>query len=290
MDCVWIHQMQSERYLGSIFVGKHFSVFKRNVWGACLYFNHRLGKWNFPFIAEYFTSRKEPEIKSERGIKIAFWDRPMEQEDGPNKIVSQEGWWQAKWIFSQSRPPTAYIDLTHLNINNYFEAWGHTLKNHRNKWLSQIERKNIILVKVSVYEFHNNYVKSSLKKRLRKFYGKQMFDFAQLYKDDIHFYLIFNDKKEVIAGTCIVDDFETKQSIYQYVFTDKSNKYKYVGVGVIDLCIKHTFEKGFQFLNLTAVWEKGQPNSWKGLSKFKDQFNPIISRCYNTYVKLTFKI
>lgn len=286
----WTHQMQSEKYLKSIFVGERFSVFKINVWGSCLVFNHRLGEWNFPFVAEYFTSHKEPEIKSERGIKIVFWDKPIEQNDTPNKINSQNGWLQAKWMFSQSRPPTAYIDLTNLNVSNYFEGWGHTLKNHRNKWLSQIERKNIKLVKVSVSEFYDYYSKSSLKKRLRKFYGKQMFDFEKSYGEDIYFYLIYNGVDEVVAGTCIVDDFETKQSIYQYVFTDKSNKYKYIGVGIIDLCIRHTFEKGFHFLNLTAVWEKGQPSSWKGLSKFKDQFNPIISRCHNTYVKFAIKI
>jgi hypothetical protein len=282
--------MQSEKYLNSIFLGNRLSVFKRNVWGACLVFNHRLGEWNFPFIAEYFTSHKEPEIKPERGVKIIFWDRPIEQDNSSSKIAFQKGWWQAKWMFSQSRPPTAYVDLTDLNINNYFENWGHTLKNHRNKWLSQLERKSIVLAKVSVSEFYDYYSKSSLKKRLRKFYGKQMFDFTKSYREDIHFYLIYNEVREVIAGTCIVDDFETEQSIYQYVFTDKSNKYKYVGVGIIDLCIKHTFEKEFKRLNLTAVWEKGQPNSWKGLSRFKDQFNPVISRCYNTYVKFIFKI
>jgi hypothetical protein len=290
MSVGWVHQMQSEKYLKSIFTGKHLSVFKRNVWGACLAFNHRFGKWNFPFIVEYFTSHLEPNIQSERGIKIVFWDKPIEQYENSHKINPQKGWLQARWVFSQSRPPTAYIDLTNLNISNYFEGWGHTLKNHRNKWLSQIERKNIKLVKVSVSEFHDHYSKSSLKKKLRKFYGKQMYDFAKSYGENIYFYLIYNERKEVIAGTCIVYDFETKQSIYQYVFTNKSNKYKYIGVGIIDLCIKHTFEKGFYFLNLTAVWEKGQPNSWKGLSRFKDQFNPIISRCYNTYVKLIFKI
>lgn len=285
----WVHQSQSLTYLRSIFVEKYFSLFKRNVYGARLTIPLGIGRFSVPFIAEYITSTHEPTLVSERGLKIVFWDKVMNSPD-EKRVEARSGWIQAKWMFDQKRPPTAYIDLRGHTLDNYFEDWGHTLKNHRNKWLSQLNKKMITLEEVDVQTFHNFYAQSSLRKRLRKFYGKQMFDFAQAYQKNIHFYLIKNEVEEVVAGTCIVDDLETEQSIYQYVFTDKANKYKYIGVGIIDLCIQHTFEQGFSFLNLTAVWEKGQPNSWKGLSKFKDQFHPTISYCRNTYLKFTFKI
>ena len=48
-----------------------------------------------------------------------------------------------------------------------------------------------------------------------------------------------------MARILIVDDDETKQSIYQYMFCDKSGHNKHIGVGIIDFCIKHTFEKKY---------------------------------------------
>lgn len=289
MDKSWVHQSQSLTYLRSIFVGKYFSLFERNVYGAKLTIPLGKGKFSFPFVAEYITSIEEPMLVSERGFKIVFWDKVMKSPD-EKRVEDISGWIQAKWMFDQKRYPTAYMDLRDSTLDNYFEEWSHNLKNYRNKWQSQINKKLILIEEVDIKTFHNFYSKSSLKKRLREFYGQQMFDFALAYNQNIHFYLIKNQVDEVVAGTCIVDDLETEQSIYQYAFIDKGNEYKCIGVGIIDLCIRHAFEQGFRFLNLTAVWEKGQPASWKGFTTFKLKFKPTIAYCRNTYLKFTFKI
>jgi hypothetical protein len=281
----WQSLHESKKYLQAIFVGKFFGLIEdKNVLGAKLAVQTKF--FETPILsAEYFVSRSEPEVVKFRGLRFIFWDVPI--IEGESFVKKQKGWLQACGPFFQRRPPMAYLDLKDKNKYNYFKDWGRTLKNHRNRWLHDLASRELEIEKVVLEVFHEKYLESSLAPRLRKFYGEQMLSFAAVYKDDCEFFLIKNKEGEVLAGTCILNDRQLGQTVYQYAFSKKEAKYKHVGVGMINMCILQTFEQGNIFLNMTAVYEKGQDKSWKGLTAFKMQFHPKISSYKNTYFKIT---
>jgi hypothetical protein len=277
----WTDFGQSEKYLRGMYSDANMSIFKRDLlWGAKVSVHKKI----FPVSIEVFISETKPEFPTARGLHIVVWHK-IKTEFGENNIRRENGFMQAKWIFTHKREPIAYIDLSQKNLNNYYSAWGSTIKNHRNKWLRELDCKTILITEVTIDEFLKHYKECDIKKSLKNFYANQARALTISYKKDIFFYLL---KREgvIVAGTCIVDDDETQQSVYQYMFCDKSTQNKHIGVGIIDFCIKHTFKKGYSYLNLTAVYEKGQSTSWRGLTKFKTQFKPKISTCKNIYFRI----
>ncbi len=286
----WVHMNQSEKFLKGVFPTPHGRVEKVDgihvgVITRTLY----LGNQSFPINLYYYTSEFSTLIKPARGLSFIFWNK-IRRDSTESRRQSEKGYLQMIAPFAQSRAPIAYINLQHTSRENYYSFWGSTLKNHRNKWLRNLESGEIVVAEVTLQDFILEYKKSDIKKSLRDFYLKQMLDFKNAYDEDMTTYLIKDSVGKVLAGTCILDDYETKQSIYQYAFSHKSPTQKYIGVGIVDFCIQHTIDKGLHFLNLTAVWDKYQPKSWQGLTSFKMQFNPTISDCRFAYFKILFKV
>ena len=286
----WIHMNQSEKFLKGVFPPSHARVEKvGDTYIGVITRTLYLGKQSFPINLYYHTSEFSALIKPARGLSFIFWNKIRKDSTEPRR-QSEKGYLQMIGPFAQSRAPIAYLDLQNVSKENYYILWSSTLKNHRNKWLRNIENGEILVAEVVLQDFIAEYKKSDIKKSLKSFYLKQMLDFKNAYAQDMTTYLIKDSAGKVLAGTCILDDRETKQCIYQYAFSHKSPKYKYIGVGIIDFCIRHTLDKSFSFLNLTATWDKYQPKSWRGLTSFKMQFNPTVSDCRFAYFKILLKI
>jgi hypothetical protein len=286
----WVHMNQSEKFLNGVFPPPHAHTEKiDDIYIGVIKKTISLWKISLPIHLYYYTSTVPAPVVPDRGLSFIFWNK-IRRDSTESRSTTERGYLQMRGFFAQSRPPIAYIDLRSTYMDSYYSRWGGSLKNHRNKWLRNIESAEVEIVSVPLDEFVKEYKESDIKLSLKKFYIKQMHDFKKSYGEDMSTYFVKDKQANIIAGTCILDDKETQQCIYQYAFSNKSPEYKYVGVGIIDFCIRHTLEKGFGFLNLTAVWDKYQPKSWKGLTAFKLQFHPTISDCRLAYFKIYFRL
>ncbi len=285
----WLHQLQSKKYLQALSPNRAV-YFLGEVPQAGFRINF------FFFKVDYYVCDTQPVPLFCRGLRIVVWDkREVEnsEEAGNIKIKDMKikGWLQVKWPFKPGRPHIAYLDNIQIKKENYFKNWSKTLKYYRHKWLKNLENKNIEIVEVDINTFIEFYKKANMSFYLKRFFTKQMQNFKKVYKEDMHFYLIkdlLKDEKEnVIAGTCILDDKEIGQAIYMYVFTYKRSEYKYIGVGIIDFCVQYAIKNNLNILNLTAIYTKGQDKTWRGFTEFKMHFDPKIAKYNDTFVKFT---
>jgi hypothetical protein len=248
----------------------------------------QLASYTFHIILSYCTSTTSPKLEtSERGLHIYFWNKIINTD---SYVSKSPGWLQMCGLWTVRDAATAYLTINPSGQLPHYQAYNSSLKNHRNKWLREVANKNISVSTVSLEVFQAAYTNSNIPAGTKKFCLQQMNHFATIYGSDIYFNLVQDSNTQILAGTCIVDDASTGQSIYQYAFTTKDKSYKHVGVGLIEHCILHAQAKGYSYLSLTSIWDKYQPKSWQGFTQFKLQFKPQIAKTANTYVRIAIKL
>lgn len=234
----------------------------------------------FPVWLEFYTTSGELVLPQRRGLRIIMWDE--QRAEGESVLQKKRGWWQTKSIFTTRRAPTAYLEVR----QDYFKSWSRTAKFLRNRWLKKIENKDVRIEKKNFEEFRKAYLDSQLKKRTKIFYNSQMPGFEKFYKEKANYFLVRDLQDKILGGVCIVEETKLNQAVYQYVFAEKSKENAFVGVGIIDFCMRFSLDHNYPFLNLTAIYEKGQDKSWRGLTKFKLKFSPKILHFKNSYFKI----
>ncbi len=76
----------------------------------------------------------------------------------------------------------------------------------------------------------------------------------------------------MLAGFVCHDIPEAKQSRHLMSFIHPTAKSTPIGVGLMDEWFKYAIAQGFAFLDFGVFWMPGDPESWKGFSRFKGQF------------------
>jgi hypothetical protein len=227
--------------------------------------------------AEYYLCDLEPQVKSYNKPRIVIWNRG-------EGVKRPKGWIE----MSLGIKYTA-LAVADLNLNEclYYKNWSSSSKTSRNKWLSQTDY-NIVETDVVAYMAH--YDASIVPLKMRNVFKKQIYDYIEVYKSDVHFFLAIEVKTEkVLSGFCCVDDFESNQSLHLVGFRSVADIPRYIGIGIIDYWMKHLQKIGIRYANLGVVWQKGDPKDWIGYSNFKMHFSPAIFRFEKPLFKLTFK-
>ena len=289
MNQDWIHLQQSKKYLQATSWNDRVVIKRDGVYGVRRQFCPRgIFRWIPIVTIEWFASYECPRFVPEQGLKILYWNRI----DNPKRHIShhqkEPGFLKILGITRFELYPVAYLDLRKVTLETYFKSWGHMRKNFRTKWKDRLAQNAISIHEVSLEDFRYHYIQSDVKPSILRLCLHQLNTCKGVYKDDIKFYLVKNQASEVIGGTVIVHDKETRQSVYQFAFMTKEKEYQYVGVGLIVFCVEDALNNGFQFLNLTGIWTPGYPKDWKGFTAFKMQFHPRIIRCGETYMQIRF--
>lgn len=232
---------------------------------------------------DFYVCEHEPKVQKVKGLHIIGWHIPKDKNIFEK--IEKTGW---------NGPYGKYIPMTnpvtHINTqdSNYFKNWSKRKQAYRNEWLKKIESKEFLVEESNLDLFLEHYLKSNLPRRVKKYNEQQMKDIFDIYKEDTLFYLIKDLKLDkIIAGVCILHDRDIKQLIKEYSFTDKT--YKCVGVGMIDLCVSYARKIGLQFVNLTLINTYGHKSKrWDGFTKFKLEFNPVVTYFRQSYFKIVF--
>lgn len=234
---------------------------------------------------DLFFCVDEPKIEPVKGLHVVTWHVPKEKD--VFEKIKIPTWFGPLGKYIPISNPIPYIDAQNPE---YFKKWSKRKQVYRHAWLRQLENKELEVVESNLDTFLEHYLASSLPKKVKKFNQKQMKELREIYTEDMLFFLVKDTKiDKVVAGLCLLHDQEINQVIKQYSFMDKT--YKSIGTGMIDFSVSYAKKHGLKYVNLTLINTYGHgEKSWKGFTKFKLEFNPIVIYFRQSYFKITFNL
>lgn len=232
---------------------------------------------------DVYACEEEPEIVPCKGLRMISWHVPKKIDVYEN--IKKPGWSGPFGKYIPIASPVPYIDAQDIK---YYKKWSKRKQEYRNLWQRQLDSGKHLIVKTDIQTFLNEYLKSALSKKLMESNQEQMNKLFNIYQEKMLFYLVYDTKLDkAIAGVCILHDEELEQAIYQYCFSDK--EYQYAGVGLVDWCVVYAQKYNLKFVNLTPIKTLIHGDkSWKGFTKFKLLFHPIVIYFRQSYIKFTY--
>lgn len=273
-----LHFSQSKKFLELMFNGEKTGFLGRTP---------ELGKRIDLFFLkiDFYVCELEPKLEPCRGLRIASWHVPKNKDEFEKiKIL---GWFGPFGKYLSFADPTPLINA---QPKEYFSAWTNRKKSRRNRWYREIESGNLQVIGCDIYEFIAHYNLSNLSKKIKIFTEKQIYKLLKIYDERLHCFLVKDIRiDKIIAGMSLVDEDEMEQIIFMHCFSDR--KYNFLGVGMIDFCITFAKQKSRKYVNMVAMRGKGSRNKkWQGFTKFKLEFNPIVTYFRQSYFKITFNL
>ncbi len=217
-----------------------------------------------PFRFERRTSDKQPNV-NERLTRIQLWQ--------PIRAMQKPAGWRVSPLPFTIRQ-TGYIDIRR---EAYWEEWGSHAKRHRSSWVHQRELE---ITECSGNDVREMTFPSRFQQRVR--------ESVQRHGNLVRVFLTHSrhEPQKIVAALAVVDVPEIFTSIHLASFILPSIRKTSVGVGMICAWIESCRKKQFRFADLDIVWTPGDPNEWRGYSRFKLHFKPQLVR----YPKPLFRI
>lgn len=254
----FIHQMQSPTYLlgGWEPDAKNAElVGKPGCYGM---------RWHYgPLWMEAYTSDVQPELDETAHGRMVIWQ--------PITKTGKPAGWHRSWI--QMNPQQhGFVDLK--DKPEYWKDWTDHAQRHRKKWLKD-DRYEI--VEVPLKDFAAAYHKTGKLPMLRRDFLRLVERRLVRHGSDVHLFGA-RDKAtgEIISGLATCDLPDTSHSMHVVAFIHPKFEKTSVGTGIIDHWFAHCRARGIRFPHFGLLWAPGDPNGWKGYSKFKRQFNPHL--------------
>ncbi len=256
----FLHQMQSPDYLvgGWPATAKNVQlVGKTGCWGM---------RWHYgPLWIEAYTTDTMPEIDETAPSRMIIWQ--------PITKIGKPAAWHRSWI--QMNPQLhGFGDIA--GKADYWLNWTDRAQRNRKKWLKDDRYESL---EVSVADFSAAYHKTGKLPTMRRDFIKLLERRVDHHGQNVHVFAS-RDKvtKEIISGLAVLDLPDVSQSMHLIAFILPKYEKTAVGTGLIDHWYAHCQATGIRFPHFGLVWAPGDPNSWKGYSKFKRQFNLHLLR------------
>ncbi|MEI6511178.1 MAG: methyltransferase domain-containing protein [Candidatus Uhrbacteria bacterium] len=256
----FVHQMQSPDYLlgGWPADAKNTElVGKPGCWGM---------RWHYgPAWIEAYTSDVQPDIDAKAHSRMVIW-QPI------TKLGKPAGWGRS-WI--QMNPQQhGFADIK--DKPEYWKEWTGHAQRHLKKWLKDDRYET---VEVSYEDFATAYNKTGKLPSMRKDFLKLLQRRMDRHGQNVRLFAS-RDKatKEILSGLAVCDLPDVSVSMHLIAFIQKKYEKTSVGTGIIDHWYRNCQSTGIRFPHFGLVWAPGDPNSWKGYSKFKRQFNLHLLR------------
>lgn len=256
----FLHQMQSPDYLvgGWPATAKNVQlVGKSGCWGM---------RWHYgPLWIEAYNTDTVPEIDKTAPSRMVIWQ--------PFTKVGKPAGWHRSWI--QMNPQLhAFGDIE--GKAEYWLDWTDRAQRNRKKWLKDDRYES---VEVSVADFAAAYHRTGKLPSMRKDFIKLLERRVEHHGQNVHVFAS-RDKvtKEIISGLAVLDLPDVSQSMHLIAFILPKYEKTAVGTGLIDHWYAHCRAAGIRFPHFGLLWAPGDPNSWKGYSAFKRQFNLHLLR------------
>lgn len=267
----FIHLFQDRNFLQSAFDGKYYSIV--GVEGA-IGRRYAFG----PFCIEYYTTDKEPELSLFKGLRLVIWNPITRTESIP--------FWK-KIPFDTNSMVYAYIDIR--DTDNYWKNWNRTFKYYCNSWAKQ---SKYAVIETSYEVFNSHYVSGAiLDRNIKKAFSERMERHSLFQKNVTNFYLLQDTlSQDIFSGIATVDSFFANQTYYITGFTRKDLAPPQAGLWLLKHWMDTSSKKGIRYGNFGAIWTEGQPEKWKGFSRFKAKFNPKHLILPKEYYRFTFSL
>ncbi|NBS41331.1 methyltransferase domain-containing protein [bacterium] len=256
----FVHQMQSQNYLlgGWPPDAKNAElVGKPGCYGM---------RWHYgPMWMEAYTTDVQPEVDYSAPTRMLIWQ--------PITKLGKPAGWHRSWI--QMNPQQhGFADIK--DKPEYWKEWTDHAQRHRKKWLKD-ERYEI--VEASLSDFVAAYHKTGKLPMMRKDFVRLLERRIVRHGSDVHLFAARDkETREIISGLAVCDLPDTSHSMHVIAYINPKFEKTSVGTGIIDHWYKHCQATGIRFPHFGLVWTPGDPNSWKGYSKFKRQFNLFLLR------------
>lgn len=249
----YISHKQSLEYLGSNWSpwSNASIVGKEGAYGIRL----RLGK----IAIETYETDKEPALLP-GPARMIIWQQ-LSRHDKP------QGWFRS-WIPMGHRR-TGYAEIK--SPEAYREPWTSHAKRHLNKWLDS--QPYLLEETFDIEGFIENYKKLQKLHTLKGAFIGLLRQHAKFHNDLLHLFVARDrGNGSIVAGLAVVDLPDINQSHHLISFIHSVAKTSSVGTGLIDYWFRHAVSRRIRFLNFGAFWKEGDPQSWRGFSRFKSQF------------------
>lgn len=219
-------------------------------------------RWHFgPLWFENFFGDKEPPFGKDGPLRVVIWQPVRDTR-------ASKGWVNTKLL--RYNHMTGFASLP--TDGNYAVHWSDHARRQLKKWQAQTTWE---IYHPTPQELFTAY-RQCHQNVLLKFY------FLNLTKQLIIHHgndLIFwgvrkaGSTEPMVAGFVSHDIPEAKQSRHLMSFVLPKAKEDHTGIGLMDAWHQDAVRKGFTFLDFGVFWMEGDPESWKGFSRFKGQFN-----------------
>lgn len=233
-------------------------------------------RYFFSFFAiEWYICDQEPKIIPWKGLRLIVW-RPI------TKIKKRKGWWRNFLCKAEQELQIGFAE----NSQNYWHTWSTHAKRHREKWKNSSQ---YLLRKASIAEFEKAYLASGkLDFLLRTGFMRVLRFHWKKHAENLDLYLAKDMQNEKdIAGLATVNYLDVSQSRHTISFICEEAQKTSVGYGLIDNWFLQTQKAEIKWLDFGVVWKKGNARSWKGYSKFKQQFGLRLIKYPRSYFKIT---
>lgn len=256
----FVHQMQSPDYLLGGWPADARNtelVGKPGCWGM---------RWHYgPIWIEAYTSDVPPEIDEAAPSRMVIW-QPI------TKLGKPAGWGRS-WI--QMNPQQhGFADI--LDKPEYWKEWTGHAQRHLRKWLKDDRYET---VEVSYPDFAAAYNRTGKLPSMRKDFLKLLERRMDRHGQNVRLFAS-RDKatKEILSGLAVCDLPDVSVSMHLIAFILPKYEKTSVGTGIIDHWYRTCRATGIRFPHFGLVWMAGDPNSWRGYSKFKRQFGLHLLR------------
>jgi len=156
---------------------------------------------------------------------------------------------------------------------DYTKNWSNQAKRHLKQWKKQNEWE---IVEAALPDFIRAYKQSKQSPILKRFFISSLLSREKTQTECLQLFgvkLKNAPHKELQGGLAVLNVPEAKQSENIISFLLPLAKASQAGTGLIDRWFSESRTAGFNFLDFGVFWAPHDPESWKGFTRFKSQFD-----------------
>jgi hypothetical protein len=211
-----------------------------------------------PLCFERFTSDREPEIPRDGQARFITW-QTISRTDRPR------GWWRG--FPGMSIGLTGYAAVPQDGPID--RDWTAHARRHLKRWRAS----GWSVREIPLEDYRDAYSGSSQDVILRTMFGSILNGKLKGHQGLARIYgASAAPGGPVEAGFISIDAPETSESLHLMSFIRPAAEASSAGTGLMAHWFDVARERGTKYLDFGIFWQKGDPRSWKGFSRFKSQF------------------
>lgn len=231
-----------------------------------------------PFAIDHFVSDREPPAGKDGPLRLVLW-QPIHEPTAEGWRVLKTHQFLQMTGFTRLDPGKPYID-----------GWSAHARRHLNRWNHQTEWE---IVHPSLSAFIASYQKSNKPILLKLLYIRSLRKLERRQPGHVLSWAVKRrgvENAPLEAGFVALDVPEAKTMQHFISFIHPAAKDSGAGVGLMYAWFAKATELGREVLDFGTFWYPGDPEPWKGFSRFKSQFAITYVRYPHQRLRLAGKL